>query len=499
MKTGSQFFLLGSFLLLASLSGCKQMGRMAYALEGRGFASFQWPAGFVETDGVRVQKAQGLSHYLAGLLAEGFGEFDTAQKEYLQAHHYEPEESRVPVRLGAVYMRLNNVAQARISFQEASRIQPADPLPRFFLGVLLANEGRLDEAAMQYREVLDQDPNNLSALSQLADLYATQDNLQEGLLVYEKLLKERPESSVAHFNIGVLEAKLEHWKEAAQHFHASVELDPANFEAMVALGVSLENGGDPAGAKEQFLKAMELEPTNTRLSRYLARLCYRMGNLEESSAWLSRYLSFNPRDSSAYVELAYLRMEQRRWKEGIPFIKLAIELGNFEEPPVDVWLALGMAYQTGEAYRDAEAVYRQVAAMVPQDTRAFVHLGALYHRLHRFEEAEGIYREAFRINPDDPQVLNGLGYLYAERGIRLEEAEVLVGRALSQDPQNSAYLDSLAWVYFKTGRLQESLKLLEEALSQGADAEILEHLGQVYLSLKESGKDLKNLRKGRSL
>ena len=461
------------------------MGRVAYALEGRGFASFQWPAGFVGAEGAQVQQAQALSHYLAGLLAEGLGEFDAAQREYSQARRYDPEESRVAVRLGAIYMRLNDLPQARNSFQEASRITPADPLPRFFLGVLLANEGRLDEAALQYREVLDQDPSNLSALGQLADLYVVQEKLQEGLVIYEKFLTERPDSPVAHFNIGVLYAKLERWKEAIHHFRQSVEMDPANFEARLALGVSLEKAEDLPGAKEQFLKAMELEPTNTRLSRYLARLCYQMGNLEEASSWLSRYLSFNPRDAAAYVELAYLRLEQGRWKDGIPFIKLAIELGNFEEPPVEIWLALGMAYQIKEDYRDAEAIYRQVAAMVPQDMRAFVHLGAMYHRLHRFEEAERVYRDAFRINPDDPQVLNGLGYLYVDWGIRLEEAEVLIRRALFQDPQNSAYLDSLGWAYFRRGRFQGSLEFLQEALLENADPEIFEHLGQVYLSLKD--------------
>ena len=81
----------------------------------------------------------------------------------------------------------------------------------------------------------------------------------------------------------------------------------------------------------------------------------------------------------------------------------------------------------------------------------------------------------------------------------MEQAEALVQRALAQDPKNGAYLDSLGWVYFRMGRLEESKALLEEAVEQTPEAEIFEHLGQVYLSLGQRKEAEASWRKGLDL
>ena len=121
--------------------------------------------------------------------------------------------------------------------------------------------------------------------------------------------------------------------------------------------------------------------------------------------------------------------------------------------------------------------------MAPTQTKPSSYLGALYHAQGRWAEAEAVYRAVFQVNPDDPEILNGLGFLYADWGVRLEEAATLIERALSQDPENGAYLDSLGWVTFRMNRPQEALRFLTEACRHLPDPEVFGHLGHVYLSV----------------
>ena len=320
-------------------------------------------------------------------------------------------------------------------------------------------------------------------MSYLADLYLLQERIQEALGVYERLLKERPDSAVIHFNVGILYAKAGQWKEAVERLSRAVELDPDNLEARLGLGVSRELAGQLEPAKEEFLKALALEPNNTRLIHYLAEVCYRMSELEESAHWLTRYLSFQPREPEAYLQLGTLRMDQGRWEEAVHLFRFALGLDSAEEPPLEIWLSLGTAYQMGGAVAQAEEAFQRAVSLGgPEQTRAHLALGMLYQRLLRFEESEKVYRQAYRINPDDPELLNGLGYLYAEWGVHLEEAVALIQRALAQEPQNGAYLDSLGWAYFRLGRLEQAVETLKEASLQTPDPEVLDHLGQVYFA-----------------
>ena len=63
------------------------------------------------------------------------------------------------------------------------------------------------------------------------------------------------------------------------------------------------------------------------------------------------------------------------------------------------------------------------------------------------------------------------------------------------DPSNGAYLDTLGWIYYKKGDFDNAIRYLENASVIIDDAEILEHLGDVYFKIGNSEKALKNWKK----
>ena len=84
------------------------------------------------------------------------------------------------------------------------------------------------------------------------------------------------------------------------------------------------------------------------------------------------------------------------------------------------------------------------------------------------------------------------GLLYAENNRKLDEAETLLKRALAIEPENPFYLDSLGWVYYRQGRGEEALSLIQQAIHQmeSDDAELRDHLGDIYLLLGDTERAL---------
>ncbi|MBI1953289.1 MAG: tetratricopeptide repeat protein [Candidatus Omnitrophica bacterium] len=500
-KVNSRRILLLLFCIL-SLAGCKKGRELALASEFRALQTRAWRPFLAFAQPRQDPRALCLTHYLAGLLAEEQGDLKAAVAEYQKARRHDPQALRVALRLGAAHMHLNDLGAATRSFEEACALEPTDPRPRFLLGLLYASQERFDEAAKQYSMVLDQDPANLGALSQLADLYMSQERLQQALQVYEKLLKERPYSAVAHFNTGVIYAKAGQWPDAIEHFREAVALDPGHQEARLGLAVCLELSQNPEAAKAEYLECLKQEPSNVRLMEHLSDLSQRMGSLEESAEWLARYLSFRPRDAQGYLKLAYLRIEQGRWREAAGLLQTALSFQNLEGLAVDLGLALGLAYEKGGDYAQAEKAYWETVMAGPGQAQPHLFLARLFHSLGRLEEAETAYRSVLELSPDDLEAMNGLAYLYAQRGERLEEALSLVEKVLRVEPESGAYLDTLGWIYFRMGRLEEALPVLRAACERSPDAEVLEHLGQVYLSLgmtREAGKVKERIRQLRKV
>ena len=379
------------FLLSCVLTGCRQAERIAWAADAYGTIGLA---------GARPALPQtGLADYLAGLLAESRGDMQAAKSYYRSASRQDPSSTEILLRLGIAHLQSNEITDAIRVLNQACKTDPEDPKPRFVLGVLYTDQGRLEEASQQYSQVLTQDPKNLGALSQLADLYLLQEKLQEALAVYEQLLRERPDSAVAHFNIGVLYAKAEKWTDAIEHLSKAIDIDPGFLEARLGLAVSLELNGELQRAKEQFLEALRQEPVNTQLIHYLAQISYRLGDLEESARWLTRYLSYQPREPEAHMELATIRIDQGRWQEAAEQIQMILDPQSPAEGQAELWTALGQAYQAGRKYEAAEEAYRQAAQLSPDDLRPILQMGDCFSGRGGSRRRSGSFRRRSPATP----------------------------------------------------------------------------------------------------
>ncbi len=143
-------------------------------------------------------------------------------------------------------------------------------------------------------------------------------------------------------------------------------------------------------------------------------------------------------------------------------------------------------YQRSERYHDSIPLLERLLERDDDSLQALFLIGAAHERVGDRERAAAAFQRLLELAPDHAPTLNYLGYMWAETGENLPEAVELILRAVALEPDNGAYVDSLGWAYFQLGRYQEALGHLEWAARLiPDDATILEHLGDLYVALKD--------------
>jgi tetratricopeptide (TPR) repeat protein len=160
------------------------------------------------------------------------------------------------------------------------------------------------------------------------------------------------------------------------------------------------------------------------------------------------------------------------------------------------------AYETvlGRLGKDNKDLDEEQRARYVERTRYM--LTGVYVEMNQVDKAAGVLKDLLEKKPDNPTYNNDLGYIWADHDKNLDEAEKLIRKALEEDKKerkkdpdlapeddkdSAAYLDSLGWVLFKKKKFDEARKVLEEAVKdkEGQHIEILDHLGDVLLALKD--------------
>jgi tetratricopeptide (TPR) repeat protein len=132
------------------------------------------------------------------------------------------------------------------------------------------------------------------------------------------------------------------------------------------------------------------------------------------------------------------------------------------------------------------------------DRQFYFQIGAACERAHQYQRAEDYLQKCIDMSPDDAEALNYLGFMWADRGEHLPKARAYIEKACKLEPNNAAYLDSLGWVLFKLNQPQAALPWLVKAAdlsSAEPDATILDHLGDVYFTLRQMGKAMESWKK----
>jgi protein O-GlcNAc transferase len=136
-------------------------------------------------------------------------------------------------------------------------------------------------------------------------------------------------------------------------------------------------------------------------------------------------------------------------------------------------------HQSGEL-QQAEAAYRQVLSLQPDQPDALHLLGILYYQTGRLEEAVALISQAIQIKPGQAAFHSNLGAVLQALD-RLEEAITHYTQAVAFQPDHLQALFNLGLCHFQLGQYDQAEPYYQQALAlQPQDAHILTDLAHIY-------------------
>src|ERR1700730_6128431 len=311
--------------------------------------------------------------------------FDEALKLYTEIAAADPRDTQVQLRLSELYRQRGDFAKARTAFNKARELDRDNIEVRYDEVNLLDAEGKTDDAIAALRAIL-----NDTAKKTYTD---SEKNARTTLL-------ER---------LGLLYRTAGRYNEAVEAYRQIAQVDSnAAARASVNIVDTWRIAKDLNKAQEEAQAALKKFPADRMVKLVHASLLSDQGKTDEAVAEL-RNLMTGDKDRETQLAIAQVYEKGKRFGEMAKALDGAEKLSESNQDKQQVIFMRGAMFERTKDYDAAEAEFRKVLAMDPQNAGA----------------------------------LNYLGYMLADRNVRLDEAQTMISKAVQLDPQNGAYLDSL--------------------------------------------------------
>ncbi len=363
-----------------------------------------------------------------------------------------PDDPLVAQRLGLARLELGDAYGALEPLEAALAENPSDPILRRDVARALVRLGRGAEA--------------LALLEQIPDVYRS----SHTLLIWAQAAEQA-----------------ERYGEAADRLDQLIDGLQASDRSSLGPTFGLREARNRVRAKqpERALEILATLPPEPPVLRLRLGTLDAQGRAAEADALLTARRAEAPEDA-VLVALDIDRAARRgadqddaALERGLADLRGAPDRAERAAAAAG-WLVSWNRAQLAARLLDAVGMPEQPS---PEVMRA---RAAVLHAAGRTGEAEAAYRRLLEVAPDDAGTLNDLGYLLASQRRSLEEAVTMLRRAVEQRPDEPAFLDSLGWALYQSGQAQEALAWLQKAARRAGERdepEIREHLGDVYFAL----------------
>lgn len=198
--------------------------------------------------------------YAAGLTAYQAGDFSAAEMAFREVLLGAPDSAVVHNSLGMALAQQGRLEEAAQEYAAATALDAGYATAWFNLGVVrlaLADPAGAEGALLQAAAV---DGDFAAAHLKLADLYVEQGRNSEAEARYLQAIRAGPELVEAHLGLGLLYASQEDWSKAQNALETGLALAPDSLEIRYHLGVVAVNRGDTRDALLLFNSVIADDP-----------------------------------------------------------------------------------------------------------------------------------------------------------------------------------------------------------------------------------------------
>lgn len=294
-----------------------------------------------------------------------------------------------------------------------------------------------------WRDTLAKNPSSWLALNNFGLLLEQQGKVDEAAVLYKRSLQIQPEQVEGYNNFGALLLAAGSTDEAMVQFQSALQIDPKSAVTHYNIANTLDRQGKQDASLAEYQEALRLNPDYPDAHNNLACHLAAAGQLDEAVSHLKRALAVRPNYPDALNNLGSLLIEKGKADEAIPLLRKAAALNAHY---ADAQYNLGNALNFKEQRPDAIAAYSAALTINPRMPLAHFKLANTWLMDGKLEEALRHYGAAVELDPNLAEAHYQLGLLFARSGRHAESVEHLKA-AVKLKPNWVEAVNNLAWIY----------------------------------------------------
>ena len=311
-----------------------------------------------------------------------------AERVAKRATTFNPSDKRVFENYGLVLAQEGKYDDARTQFESAAKLDPKDPLPVVLEARSYVSQKALALAGQTFDRALGIDPKFPDALLGRAGVYAASHDVKNAIATYEQLLAVEPDDQT---KAAVLIQEFQVYRDEKMNEQALAVINraiatyPSVSASHVAKGDYLvSTGNDRAGAEAEWKTALGPKRDNP----------------------------------DALQRLGQLALAQNKKSDGLGYFRRLSEVAPGDP---SVWATLGQVYAINGSYAQARDAFRHSfeLARTPQ---ALAGLGTADLQMRNYKECSEVFtaldRNAAPFMKSNPQLLYVYGKCAASNGER---------------------------------------------------------------------------------
>src|SRR5579862_371370 len=244
------------------------------------------------------------------------------------------------------------------------------------------------------------------------DRYFEEGKYNEAVVEFLKAVKLDPSFAKAHYQLAETYIRLQAWSDAYRELQRTVELDPSNVKAQLDLGNLLVAARSFAEAQGVVDKLQKRDPNNADAYVLQANLAVAQGNRDAAIQHLQKAIVLDPNRPEFYVQLAALQSpNQIDVAESI--LKKALAINPKFVPALELLAVLDQNTGRGS---EAEDLLKQAIELDPKTLKPRQYLARLYLSQNRSADAEQVMIQAKKDLGGEGNMYRVLGEYYVNTG-----------------------------------------------------------------------------------
>jgi tetratricopeptide (TPR) repeat protein len=352
-------------------------------------------------------------------------------------------------------------------------------------------DGMHEEAIIEFKNVLQIEPENATAHEALSLAYLTVKKPREAYWEMSETVRLDPDNVEARLRYGTISAALRDFDLSSEQAEAVLQMDPTNSAAFILRGAASESREDFERAESDFRSAITNEPNGAAYRFLLSGFYERRGDVDESEKVLRELIEVEESFLAVRALARMLVRTEGRKDEALAVLKRTVELsasapleGRDPQQVVEESLRASLLFN----------VLREEAVQT-----SHLLLANYYLDQDDFDKTIEVLEEGISLSETKVELIYQMASFYRRNGMPDKEDE-LIRRATVESPDSMTVRLVLSAYLGRQGDLTGALKAARDAVAiEPENSTALLREAELLVDLGYRDSDSEMIQSGRKL